>query len=316
MPLKRKLLASFFTILLLAVLSVQPAFASSSTVLKSGMKGSAVSVLQKELKTLGFMSISPTGYFGSTTKAAVIRFQKKYGITPDGIAGSKTLGKINKLLVSKTTASRSSSASSALKSGMKGSAVSALQKNLKILGFMSISPTGYFGSLTKTAVIRFQKKYGITPDGIAGPKTLGKISNLLGSRTTSSRGSSGSAAQDIVDYAKRFTGVKYVWGGDSPEGFDCSGFVSYVYKKFGINLDHSAAGQATQGTTVRKADLEPADLVFFDTNGGHNGINHVGIYIGGGRFIHASSGCSYVTISDITGGFYSDTYMTAKRILR
>lgn len=204
-----------------------------------------------------------------------------------------------------------------LKHGMSGDTVSKLQKDLKTLGFMDVSPTGYFGDITKAAVIKLQKKYGLMTDGIAGAQTLGKIDGLLGRTTTAaSRGASESTAQKIIDYAKRYLGVKYAWGGTTPKGFDCSGFVKYVYAQFGVTLNRVAADQAKQGTAVKKANLQPGDLVFFDTNGGRNRINHVGLYIGGGKFIQASSGASDVVISSITEGFYSKTFMTARRILK
>jgi N-acetylmuramoyl-L-alanine amidase len=122
---------------------------------------------------------------------------------------------------------------------------------------------------------------------------------------------------DILGFAKKYLGVKYVWGGESPSGFDCSGFVYYVFKHFGFEMERTASSQATQGDKISKSDLTPGDLVFFDTNGGHNKINHVGIYIGGGKFIQSSSGSSAhkVVISNLTSGFYADSYMTARRLL-
>lgn len=122
-------------------------------------------------------------------------------------------------------------------------------------------------------------------------------------------------ATEIVSYAKKFLGVKYVYGGSSPTGFDCSGFVKYVYDHFEISIERVASAQATQGTKVSKADLKPGDLVFFDTNGGHNKVNHAGIYIGDGNFIHSSSASSAhkVVISSLESGFYDKSYMTAKR---
>jgi len=122
----------------------------------------------------------------------------------------------------------------------------------------------------------------------------------------------------VVEYAKKFLGVKYVYGGNSPsQGFDCSGYVKYVFTNFGVNLERVAASQAKQGTWVSKDELLPGDLVFFDTNGGHNYVNHSGIYIGDGKFIHASSGSGKksVVISDLTSGFYANAYMTARRVL-
>lgn len=202
-----------------------------------------------------------------------------------------------------------------LKNGMSSGAVTQLQKDLKALGFMSINPTGYFGDITKAAVIKFQKKYDLTTDGIAGPQTLAKIDKLSGRPKTLSRGDTRSTGQKITDYAKKFLGVDYVWGGASPKGFDCSGFVKYVYSKFGITLNRVSADQAKQGTTVKKANLKAGDLVFFDTNGGRDRINHVGLYIGSGKFIQASSGHSGVVISTISGGFYSGTFMKAKRVI-
>jgi len=124
--------------------------------------------------------------------------------------------------------------------------------------------------------------------------------------------------QQVVEYGKKFLGTRYTYGGNTPaQGFDCSGFVKYVFTNFNINLNRVAADQAKQGTFVSKDSLLPGDLVFFDTNGGHNYINHVGIYIGGGNFIHCSSGTNRgVVISELMTGFYATSYMTARRVLK
>lgn len=123
--------------------------------------------------------------------------------------------------------------------------------------------------------------------------------------------------KEIVAYAKQFIGVKYVYGGSTPKGFDCSGFVGYVFKHFGITLERASKDMGNGGTAVKKADLQPGDLVFFDTNGGLNGIRHVGIYIGNGKFIHASSGSGHrrVMISSLNDSFYSKCYMRARDYL-
>ena len=122
--------------------------------------------------------------------------------------------------------------------------------------------------------------------------------------------------RQIVEYAKKFLGVKYVYGSSSPKGFDCSGFTSYVFKHFGISVERTSASQGSHGAKINRSDLKPGDLVFFDTNGGRNAINHVGIYIGGGKFIHASSGSTdRVTISDMTEGFYNKSYMRSRRYI-
>lgn len=125
-----------------------------------------------------------------------------------------------------------------------------------------------------------------------------------------------SLGQQIVNSGRKYLNVKYVWGGTTPRGFDCSGFTSYVYSKFGIGLERVACDQARQGKKVSRDSLKPGDLVFFDTDGGHNYINHVGMYIGGGQFMHASSGYNNghkVVISDLSD--YDRCYMTARRIV-
>ena len=126
------------------------------------------------------------------------------------------------------------------------------------------------------------------------------------------------AGQKVVNYAKKFLGVKYVWGGNTPSGFDCSGFVKYVFTNFGVDLERVACNQAKQGAKVSRDNLQAGDLVFFDTNGGHSYINHVGMYIGDGKFIHAASSRSVrkVTITELNRGFYSNAYITARRFIK
>lgn len=101
---------------------------------------------------------------------------------------------------------------------------------------------------------------------------------------------------DIVEYAKQFVGNPYVWGGTSlTKGADCSGFVLAVYKKFGISVSHSSKAQAREGTRITASELQPGDLVFYANSSGS--INHVAMYIGGGKVIHASSPKTGIKIS-------------------
>jgi cell wall-associated NlpC family hydrolase len=112
----------------------------------------------------------------------------------------------------------------------------------------------------------------------------------------------------VVDYAKRFRGIRYTWGGTSPRsGFDCSGFVRYVFAHFGIALAHSSYAQFEDGRHVARASLRPGDLVFFD------GLGHVGIYIGDGRFIHAPHTGTRVRIERLAG-WYGSRFDGARRL--
>jgi len=132
------------------------------------------------------------------------------------------------------------------------------------------------------------------------------------SGTTINRESS--VGQEVVEYAKKFLGVKYVFGGSSPNGFDCSGLTSYVYKKFGYNINRTASGQAQDGVYVSRANLRAGDIVLF-RNGGR-GIGHAGIYVGNGEFIHAVKPGTPVRFNSLNSGYYADNYVTARRILK
>jgi cell wall-associated NlpC family hydrolase len=113
----------------------------------------------------------------------------------------------------------------------------------------------------------------------------------------------------VVGIAMQYLGTPYVWGGSSPSGFDCSGFAMYVYAQLGISLPHNAAAQyGSVGAYVSRDELEPGDLVFFD------GLGHVGIYIGGGQFIHSPHTGDVVKISSLDDSWYASTYVGAKRV--
>jgi cell wall-associated NlpC family hydrolase len=110
-------------------------------------------------------------------------------------------------------------------------------------------------------------------------------------------------------------GTPYRSGGTSSNGFDCSGFTSYVFDKLGVDLPRTSGSQAKTGTKVAKADLLPGDLVFFDTVGGNNStVSHVGIYIGDGKFAHSSSSRGVVT-DKLNSSYYVDRYVTARRVM-
>ena len=120
--------------------------------------------------------------------------------------------------------------------------------------------------------------------------------------------------QEIVDFALGYLGTKYVYGGASPSGFDCSGFATYVFKNFGISLTRDANGQyRDNGALINKSDLAPGDLVFFDSGG--NYVTHVGIYIGNSEFVHSSSSSSGVIVSRLDSAYYVSVWHGAKRII-
>ena len=143
----------------------------------------------------------------------------------------------------------------------------------------------------------------------------GYVNSTYVTTTKSDGGSkpSGSIGETIVATAKQYMGAPYVYGGMSPSGFDCSGFVNYVYKLCGYSMSRVASSiYNNNGTYVEKANLQLGDLVFFASNS--SSIGHVGIYIGNGQFIHSSSGAGCVVISDLSSSYYLKNYVGAKRI--
>ena len=149
-------------------------------------------------------------------------------------------------------------------------------------------------SSKKPLFFRGGKSTGVTPS----PEALNGTSDLR---------------QKIVTTAKQYIGVPYLWGGTTPSGFDCSGFVQYVYQRHGISLPRTSKEQWTVGTAISKSALQPGDLVFF-ANTYTTGISHLGIYIGNNQFIHASSSKG-VTITDLSNSYWAARYYGAKRIL-
>ena len=147
--------------------------------LRKGATGSAVKDLQTKLKKLGFYNASIDGDYGDTTVAAVKAFQKKYSLTADGVAGSATLKKLDSAY--KNADSNTSTDDDSLRKGATGTAVKTLQTNLKKLGFYTAYVDGSFGATTESAVKAFQRKYGLTADGVAGSATLKKIESAVAS---------------------------------------------------------------------------------------------------------------------------------------
>ena len=121
--------------------------------------------------------------------------------------------------------------------------------------------------------------------------------------------------QLIVETAKKYLGIPYVYGGSSPSGFDCSGLVQYVFRELGVSINRVAADQTAHGTPVSKENLLPGDVVFFHNTAKYSTINHVGIYVGDGNFIHAPQTGDVVKITTLDSGYYARTFVAARRIL-
>ncbi len=157
------------------------------------------------------------------------------------------------------------------------------------------------GIVLKTSELKTTKVIKAPSDAAVTPDEGDKIS-----RGAINKGS------EVVNYAYKFLGKPYVYGAAGPNAFDCSGLTQYVYNRFGVYLSRTTYSQVNEGINVKRSDLKPGDLVFFNTEGS---ISHVGIYIGDGEFIHAPRTGKPVMVSSLSDGYYADRYATARRIL-
>lgn len=162
------------------------------------------------------------------------------------------------------------------------------------------SKTGYIRSDLVTLLEKPAQNYGTAA-------TL----TTNGSTGTGASSSSTSAGQKIADYALQYVGYRYVYGGTDPSGFDCSGFVKYVFTHFGYKINRTATAQLADGYAVSRDSLQPGDVIYF---GYGSTAQHVGIYIGNNQFVHAQNSSTGVVISSLSESWYANRYLTAHRI--
>lgn len=312
---------TIITFSIAGVLFANPVFVQADLgdqTLKQGMDHKDVQVLQEHLVNLNFLNLEETTtYYGEKTINAVKEFQYSQGLNPDGSFGSETFEALKKILDLKPLVYEN-----LLKEGEEGKDIKALQERLKILGFLDIDEcTTYFGSETRQAVKDFQKLYGIKVDGVAGYETIEAINEALkGNKRkvnpSASRGGSrdSSLGERIIATAKEYIGTNYRYGGNTSKGFDCSGFVQFIYKQHNIAVPRTSLDQAKAGEKVSKENLQIGDLVVFSGTY-RSGPSHTGIYIGSGDFIHSSSSRSRgVIISNLNSGYYSNHFSYGRRV--
>lgn len=311
--------------------------------LTEGVTDASVATLQQRLMELHYMSEDqPTEYFGPATLKAVQAFQRKNGLTIDGAAGPET-----QALIFSDSAKEYSAAL-----GAEGDDVWEIQERLQELGY-DVSVTGYFGEATEAAVKYFQRMNGLDDDGSVGNMTKDKLfsdnaepseqftqdqeekeessgssggsssggsssgsSNSGGSSSSGGGSSSGGSApaadpgnvEAFIDAALAQVGKPYVLGGKGPNSFDCSGFVYYALKQSGNGIGYmTSGGWASSGyTSVSWDNLQRGDIVCVS--------GHVGIYLGGGQIVDASSSSGQIVVRSM-GSWFADRFICGKRVL-
>ena len=225
-------------------------------------------------------------------------------------------------------------ASPTLSKNSRGNDVLTLQKKLYLIGYEITELDGVFGNETERAVTAFQKDQKITATGVVTNVTwraLKKAKEKKGrvlpeikiTPAVATGKSSGAAPYEkafmskaqgaaIVATAKTFIGVPYVFGGTNPAGFDCSGLLQYIFKLNGLTIPRLADEQYNLGRKAEINKLSPGDLVFFTTY--TSGVSHCGIYVGNGKFLHASSSRG-VTISNLSDEYWKTRFVGAKKIV-
>ena len=190
--------------------------------------------------------------------------------------------------------------------GDEGDRVLAIQLRLIDLGYNVPKATGEFDARTTRAVLTYQKEARLNQTGVVDEITWHFLMDY---------GKGGNYGKQevarLLNIALRFGGVPYVWGGATPVGFDCSGFVKYVFGQIGVNLPRTADVQYELGRKVMKSDLQPGDLVFFETY--EPGASHDGIYVGDDRFVAANSGTG-VAVAALSDPYWSSRYLGARRL--
>ena len=138
-------------------------------------------------------------------------------------------------------------------------------------------------------------------------------SEYIAITTEPAAAASSALGEQLVALAKQYLGTPYVLGGNGPSSFDCSGFTKYIYAQFGYSLNRTATDQLQNGVSISRDELQPGDLVFFRYRTSKP-VSHVGIYIGGGEFIHASTNRYVVQIDQMNSGHYDNVYVYARRV--
>lgn len=192
--------------------------------------------------------------------------------------------------------------------GDKGWKVKQAQQYLQKLGYDPGGTDGKFTKTTRKSIRSFQKKYKLKETGNLDNATYEELKWQAEAKDYGGN----VASTKILKTAAQYKGVPYVFGGTTPNGFDCSGYVQYVFAKNGIRLTRTADTQALEGKFVSKKSLRPGDLVFFTTY--EPGASHVGIYAGNNQFWNATSSRG-IMLSNLNDSYWGPRYYTARRIL-
>ena len=292
--------------------------------IEKGAEGEDVMALQKRLMELGYLAIDePTSYFGNATKAAVKLFQRQHELQQDGICGAETIS----LLYAEDAKPY------VMTEGAEGDDIESFQEQLVELGYLeSNQVTGYYGTDTVEAVTKFQNRNHLTKDGKAGEMTLEAI-NSADARVSYTKekeiaaekkkqaalaraSSAEGRIEKMISIAKKQLGDTYILGKSGPDSFDCSGLVYYCLRQVNVytrRLNAAGLSKTTSWTKISDIDnVKAGDLLFFKSDDSST-VGHVGIYIGGGEMIDASSANGKVVRRGAKTNYWRRNFVVARR---
>lgn len=289
-----------------------------------GAKGEQVVEIQNRLMELGYLAIDePTEYFGNATQDAVRLFQRQHALQVDGIYGEQT----ERLLFSEEAKPY------VMREGDEGDDIRSFQEQLVELGYLKDSQvTGYYGTDTVTAVTKFQNRNYLGKDGKAGEKTLEAVNSadarvsytkeqaVIKAKKAAEKAAKSKAPSGRIDkmisIASQQVGKPYVLGKNGPDSYDCSGLVYYCLRQVSVYTRRlNAAGFSRTSSWAKVSSmsaLKRGDLIFFKSDGSST-VGHVGIYIGSGMMIDASSANGKVMKRSCTSSWSKRNFVCGRR---
>ena len=292
--------------------------------IEKGAEGEDVMALQKRLMELGYLAIDePTSYFGHATKEAVKLFQRQHELDQDGICGNETIALVY----------AEDAKPYVMTEGAEGDDIQSFQDQLVELGYLENNQvTGYYGTDTVEAVKKFQNRNHLTKDGKAGEQTLEAVNSpdarvsytkeqeIIAEKKKQAALARASSAEGRIDkmisIAKKQLGDPYILGKSGPDSFDCSGLVYYCLRQVNVytrRLNAAGLSKTTSWTKISDIDnVQRGDLLFFKSDDSST-IGHVGIYIGSGEMIDASSANGKVVRRGAKTNYWRRNFVVARR---
>ncbi|MEN2766224.1 NlpC/P60 family protein [Ornithinibacillus xuwenensis] len=286
--------------------------------LEYGDHGEAVRILQYKLNELSYYDDKIDGELGVLTEHAIKKFQRDHNMTITGQANKETIYALIEVEI-EGHLKRLENLSGSVYPGLHSEDVKIVQESLQYFGYYEGEIDGMYGPLTKKAIEIAEEKHDIDFQDEAPQQSFNTMyeserQQAAAATQTSTKQSSIKQVQvqggnsGIIQTAYAYVGTPYVWGGTSPSGFDCSGFLQFVYNTEGISIPRTVTDIWNFGSPVGSPSV--GDVVFFETY--KPGPSHAGIYLGDGKFIHA--GLDGVEVSNMYTSYWEQRYLGAKRI--